>query len=314
MKKILIAIPVLFALFIVLVFVFIPGKIVITESKVIGTTSGGFDTCLHNLKKWRQWWPGKDSSSSNDSLFQYGEYNYKLSDIFSDGGTVRVGFENMSLLSRIQLITKNRDSITAEWELVLPTGNNPFTRFSRYLTAHALKKNIHTVFLSLCNFADKTENIYGFPIERTTFTEITLMACRFKGPAYPTTDIIYDVVNKLRQYIISRGATEKYYPMINTKQVDSSQYQTMVAISIDRMIPASEDFFISQMMPMKDRFLATEITGGPVSLKQAHIAIEKYMDDHSLSAPARPFEILLTDRSKESDTAKWRTRIIYPSM
>jgi effector-binding domain-containing protein len=214
------------------------------------------------------------------------------------------------LSSTLHAITKNRDSVIIEWNAVLQTGNNPFTK----LSAVGLRKSIGTVFESLCNFAGKTENIYGFPIERTTFTEVNLMAYRFNTATYPTTDIVYDAINKLRQYIISQGAAEKYYPMISTKQADSSKYETMIAISVDKTIQPGGSFFSSQMVAMKDRFLATEVTGGPATLEQAHRAIQNYMRDHILSPPGRPFEILLTDRSKETDTTKWRTKIFYPSM
>jgi hypothetical protein len=65
---------------------------------------------------------------------------------------------------------------------------------------------------------------------------------------------------------------------------------------------------------MKDRFLTTDVSGGPVSIEKAHNAIKKYMSDHSLWGPATPFEILVTDRSKITDTAAWKTKIFYPSM
>jgi hypothetical protein len=102
--------------------------------------------------------------------------------------------------------------------------------------------------------------------------------------------------------------------MMNTKQIDSLKFETMIAISIDRKIPESREYFLSQMVPMKDRFLATEVTGGPANIEKARRAIEKYMIDHTLPAPARPFDILITDRSKVADTAAWKTKIFYPSM
>jgi len=314
MKNILLALISIFILFTIGVFIFIPGTLVIHESRSVGTTSGGLDSCLHNMKKWRQWWPGQHSDSGNDSLFVYEGYTFKLSARYSDGGAIEIKSNNISLETRIQTITENRDSITVNWDIVLLSGNNPFTRFSRYLYAGKLRKSIKGVFNSLCQFAGKTENIYGFPVERTTFTEVILLAYRFKTDAYPTTEIIYNAVKKLRQYITSLGAEEKYYPMMNTRQVDISKYETMVAISIDKEIQPVGEFFISRMVPMKDRFLATEVTGGPAKIEQAHNAIEKYMRDHSLSAPAIPFEILVTDRNRETDSSTWKTRIFYPSM
>jgi hypothetical protein len=68
------------------------------------------------------------------------------------------------------------------------------------------------------------------------------------------------------------------------------------------------------MVAMKDRFLTTDVTGGPGSIEKAKKSIEKYMADHTLPSPARPFEILVTDRSKVADTAAWKTKIFYPSM
>ena len=162
MKKLLFAVSVLLALFIILVYVFIPGKTIITKSKVIGTTSSGFDTCLHNLKKWNQWWPGSSAPAGKDSLYNYNGYSYKLSDIFTGGGGILIGSKNLLLSSTLHAITKNRDSVIIQWNAVFPTGNNPFARFTRYFRAAGLRKNMETVFDSLCNFASKTENIYGF--------------------------------------------------------------------------------------------------------------------------------------------------------
>ncbi len=88
----------------------------------------------------------------------------------------------------------------------------------------------------------------------------------------------------------------------------------MLAISIDTIIPVKAKYFITRMVPMKDRFLITEVAGGPSGIAKAKDAVEKYMRDHSLSSPASPFEVLVTDRSKEMDSAKWVTKIIYPSM
>src|SRR6266487_3596951 len=107
---------------------------------------------------------------------------------------------------------------------------------------------MHSVMVSLLNFASKTKNIYGFHIERTTFTDTILAATRFSTSTYPAIEIIYNAVNWLKKKIRDEGA------------------------------------------------------------------IEKYMDDHFLSAPAIPFEILITDRNKEADTSKWETKIFYPSM
>jgi hypothetical protein len=302
------------ALFTLFVFIFIPGKLVITERRLVNVTGIGFDTCLHNLKKWEQWWPGEAKNPGNDSRFIYHKFSCKLTTPYTDGAAIQTGSGNNTAESRIQTIFKDRDSIYADWSIVLESGTNPIKRLSNFFLARKIKKNMPVVFDSLCHFAGKTENIYGYPIERTTFTEVTLIASNFTSTVYPSTEMIYNAVSQLRQYLMSQGAQEKYFPMMNTKQIDSSHYETMIAISIDKKIPANKNYFISEMVAMKDRFLTTDVNGGPASIEKAHHAIEKYMSDHSLWGPATPFEILVTDRSKVTDTAAWKTKIFYPSM
>jgi hypothetical protein len=308
MKKILLVI------LSIILFIFIPGKSVITGTRVIATTPAGFDSCLHKLEKWKQWWPGTNPLTGNDSLFDYDGDSYKLSAIYRDGATIGVNAEKDPVQVQIRIIPYNRDSITAEWRAIIVSGNNPITRISRYKSAGKIKKNIEAIFSALCQFSEKTENMYGYRIERSTFTEINLIAYQFKSDRYPPVATIYNALNRLRQYIVSQGAGEKYYPMMNTRSIDSSHFETMIAVSIDREIPANGEFFIRKMVPMKDRFLKTEVTGGNASIENAHRAIKKYMTDRSLFDPAIPFEILVTDRSKVTDTAGWKTIIFYPSM
>ena len=314
MKKLLPAIVSVILMLTILTFIFIPAKLSVAILRPVNTTYTGFDTCLHNLEKWKQWWPGKSGRSGNDSLFIYNGITYKLSAPLRDGASIQIKSGGTNLESRIQTVTTNRDSVMAEWRIVLQSGNNPWTRLSHYFFAKKIKKSMTVIFDSLCQFAGKTENIYNYPIERTTFTEVNLIAYRFKSNGYPTTENIYDAIHKLRQYLKSHGATEKYYPMMNNLQAGSSQFENMIAISIDKQIPGNGEFFISKMVPMKDRFLRTELTGGPSSINNAHKAIEKYMLDHALPAPAIPFEILVSERNKVTDTGSWKTIIFYPTM
>ncbi len=314
MKKILLAIVSVILMLTILTFIFIPAKLTVAILRPVNTTYTGFDTCLHNLKKWEQWWPDESGKNSHDSLFVYKGISYKLSAPLSDGAFVQIRLGAKTFKSQIKTVTTVRDSVMAEWRLVLQSGNNPLTRLSHYFFAKKIKKSMTVVFDSLCQFAGKTENIYTYPIKRTTFTEVNLIAYRFKSNGYPTTENIYDAINKLRQYLKSHGATEKYYPMMNNQKTDSSHFENMIAISIDKLIPENGEFFISKMVPMEDRFLRTELTGGPFSIDKAHKAIEKYMLDHALPAPAIPFEILVTERNKVTDTVSWKTIIFYPTM
>ena len=317
MKKILIFFF-LILLFTAFVFVFIPPKIIILESKVIGTPRNGFRDCLHDLKKWGKWWPNKDSNtifySLRDSLFKYKGCTYKFLKPVSDGVEVQIQYNSLVLESRIYIIPNTGDSVLVKWSTVLPTSNNPFSKLVKYFEAVEIQKSMHPVFDSLCMFSGETENVYDFPIIRTTFTDTILTTYNLLTHTYPTTKEIYNAINDMKEYITNQGAIEKDYPMMNVKRLDSLHYETMIAICINKQIPNNKEYSVVRMVNMKDRFLATDVTGGPSKLELAHEAIEKYMDDRSLAAPARPFEVLITDRSKEPDTAKWKTKIFHPSM
>lgn len=314
MKKVLLAAITVVLLLTILSFIFIPAKLTISVLHPVSTTYIGFDTCLHNLEKWKQWWPAESTVSVKDSLYYHRGINYKLSAPLRDGALIQIKSGRKDFESQIKTVSQNRDSVMAEWRIELQSGNNPLKRISNYFFARKLKKSMIVVFDSLCQFANKTENIYQFNIKRTTFTEVNLIAYRFNSNGYPTTENIYDAINKLRQYLTSKGATEKYYPMMNNRQSDNTHIENMIAISIDKQIPENGEFFISKMVPMEDRFLRTELAGGPYRISEAHRALEKYMRDYALPAPAIPFEILVTERNKVTDTAAWKTIIFYPTM
>jgi hypothetical protein len=183
-----------------------------------------------------------------------------------------------------------------------------------WLAAKNVEGNIQPVLDRLMNFASNTTNIYGYPIIRTTFTDTILAATKFSSNSYPPTDLIYNAIDQLKTRVKGEGAHEKDFPMLNVQQTDSNRFETMIAICVSKEIKNSGNIFVSRMVPMKDRFLRTEVTGGPGSIKNAHEAVRNYMEDRFLSAPAIPFEILVTDRRKEADTAKWKTIIFHPSM
>lgn len=314
MKKILPLLVLVLLLLLTAIYIFIPAKLTVTTSRKVECTSNGLDSCLHKPDQWMRWWPGARPVKKVDSDWVHEGVRFRLNQALTDGAAISISSGNKQWASRLQIIPAGRDSIAVEWKLVIEAGNDPVSRFRDYRLSTQVKKAMEEVADSLCAYASQTKNIYGFPVQRTTFREIFLASTRFTTSHPPLVSDIYTAIGKIRDFIRQNGAQEKYYPMMDTQQIDSTHYETMVAISIDRKLPASGDFFISQMVPMEGRFLETQVTGGPGSIRQAHAAVLRYMFDHSLSAPARPFEILVTDRMTVSDTLRWQTTIFYPSM
>ena len=88
----------------------------------------------------------------------------------------------------------------------------------------------------------------------------------------------------------------------------------MVAIPIDKAISGYGTFIPKRMPIIKDNTLLIEVHGGYLTIQKAYAELLNYMQDHHYSSPAIPFELLVTDRSKETDTTKWITRIYAPIM
>jgi hypothetical protein len=64
------------------------------------------------------------------------------------------------------------------------------------------------------------------------------------------------------------------------------------------------------MVPGK--ILVAEVKGGEQRVREAAANLQNYVDDYKLKSPAIPFESLVTDRTKETDTSKWITKLYYP--
>jgi hypothetical protein len=58
--------------------------------------------------------------------------------------------------------------------------------------------------------------------------------------------------------------------------------------------------------------LTGEVTGGQKQIEEADRQMQLYIMDYQRSIIAIPFQMLITDRTKEPDSTKWITRIYYP--
>ena len=310
----LLLIFVLVVLCLVAVYAFIPANITISNTARTNTIQKNIADCLRDANSVKEWWPDAATAKSNTDHFTYENYTYRLVQPFTDGAEIQLNKGEKNFRSRVFVIPHGRDSSWVEWQTAIVSGYNPVQRVAYWLEAKNIKNNVQPVLDSLVNFASNTANMYGYPIVRTTFTDTILAATRFSTNTYPTTDLIYNAIDQLKTRIKEDGAEEKDFPMLNVIQTDSNRFETMIAICISKEIKNSGNIFVSRMVPMKNRFLRTEVTGGPVSIRKGHDAVKNYMEDRFLSAPAIPFEILVTDRREQTDTSKWKTIIFHPSM
>lgn len=312
MKKIVSGIFIFLLLLLAGIFLFIPNQLPVSKIVIAKANQSSVFRLLSDKNKWPQWWPDTVHAPSSGNYLHYNGFNYQLAELLYNRLRITIAPDNTPITSYINLIPIHLDSVALEWKCELTTSFNPVQKIKQYQKAKAIKNNMADILNRLASFVADDKNIYGFSIRHTTLKDTVLVATKIVTQNYPATAIIYSLVKKLEEYIASQGAEEVNYPMLNVYRKDSVTYQTMVGIPTKRELKNSGVIFSRRLVPIKDKILTTEVRGGPATVAQGYTAIINYMNDHQLSAPVVPFEYMVTDRSKETDTTKWITRIYYP--
>ncbi|HLF45122.1 MAG TPA: hypothetical protein VI548_01770 [Chitinophagaceae bacterium] len=304
MKKIFFILLSVVVLAIVAIFIFIPSEIKISSVTSSSVNQLAAQRVLMNDAVWRQWWPGEEKFAYQGTQFSLTKkmlYAFELS-IIQRGDTIS---------GLLQLIPVNTDTTRLNWVCTLTAGSNPLYRFIKYLEAIALKKNLDFLLNSLSNFLGKKENIYGFTVKNSIVTDSVLISTRKQFNHYPDEFEIDSLIQKLRSYIRSNNAKEMNYPMLHIRRIDSLHFEAMTAIATDTKLPDTHEFAY-KMLLKGGNLLEAEITGGYATIRKAFSEYNNYVRDYNYTSPAIPYELMITDRTKERDTLKWVTRLCYP--
>ena len=128
--------------------------------------------------------------------------------------------------------------------------------------------------------------------------------------AYPSDTDIYKLVDVLKNYIGAAHAAVMGSPLVNVTQLSKNQFELKVAIPTDRELKGNNAIFFRQMIP--GNFLVAVVRGGGQTVAEAQTQMQHFMDDHQKTSMAIPFEVFVTDRMVETDTAKWVTKLYEP--
>jgi hypothetical protein len=216
-----------------------------------------------------------------------------------------------SLPGRMNMVLIETDSMLVSWDAELVCGANPFKRLSQYRRAGVFIQDMDSILIALKKFFENNENIYGFSVRETIVKDSVLITTRRVFTHKPGVQEIGNMIQQLKKYIAANKAVEKNYPMLNVIQIRESEYETQVAIPVDRKLPETKDF-IPKFLLKGGKILETEITGGLFTVEKAFREFENYKADYQYSSPAIPFQLLISDRAMEPDTTKWITRLYYP--
>ena len=310
MKKWFIVVLLLLLIALAAIYVFIPRRLHISSIGYASCTPAAAFRFVGDESKWRQWWPGPQPGPAPGHSFVYNGEVYGISKKMYNNLDVSITRGSAVADSRLALLPLPADSLALQWQCDLETGNNPFARVAQYRRALQLKKNMDAILGQLESFLSKKENVYGFNIERTSTTDTLLVATKSILPDYPRTTDVYTLVNILRDYIGSQGAAETNAPIMNVTKLGDQQFQLMVAISTDRVLPGAGQVSFRKMIP--GHFMVANIRGGDHAVVEAMQQMHTYFDDYKKTSMAIPFAALITDRTKEPDSSKWLTRIYAP--
>ncbi len=297
------------------IYFLIPAKINFGKIVYIHTNINVASRFITNESKWQKWWPSDSSAqiASGKEIskiqYNYNNYLYTINRKVPEGFHITVENKSIRANSFLQIISINPDSVVLIWKGEMTGSANLFKKISNYWNAKKIKSNMSEVVQSAKAFLENKEKIYGLHIVQEKVKDTLLISTKYFSNTFPSTEIMYNLIQKLRLYISSSGALETNHPMMNII-ADGGIYKMMIAIPINKLIAGNEEYFFKRMVA--GNILVAEVLGGNYTINEALGKIKTYMDDKHLVSPAISFESLVTDRSKESDTAKWITRIYYP--
>jgi hypothetical protein len=233
-----------------------------------------------------------------------------VSDNFQNNN-VSVKYKDLKANSTV-IFTPARDSSFTSFNFQFPNSKNPFTKISNYFTYEHVEKTSQKLLNSLQSFLSKTENIYGITMKKEILKDSTLIALKSSSNNYPTVEDIYKNIEILKTYASANVAKETNPPMLNIFRDGQNGYAFMVALPIDKWLNNSGNIIAKRMLAGGNILESGEIKGGFYTIDNFLKELENFRADVNGMSPAIPYQSLITDRSKESDTSKWVTKLYYP--
>jgi hypothetical protein len=298
--------------FVLCIYLLLPSKFVISRSIPARVTTNGAFRVLSNDSKWKKWWrneagqvPGK-----GDSLI-YNGYTFRVIDHETNVVGVEITKGKLRLKSIMHLVNFRFDSTVIIWKTdPLPAGLDPITRLLAFKKAIVISESMKGILQKLKPYLSNPLNVYDVPIYWTADRDSTMLMTRFTSPAYPTTTELYGYFDVLKKSIQRQNGTPVSYPMMNVRKLENGLFETQVAIPTDRRLKDDGKILSRKMVPSK--FIYTIVTGGVYTTNEAMEQLEFFIADNNKMKIANPFQMPVTDRTKEPDTLKWVTKIYIP--
>ena len=313
MKKGLLLLLAAIILFSIGTYVFIPARISISSIAFVKTTDLGTERFVLDETSWQKWWNYSDSTSrgtiSMGPFMRNGD-KYHLTQKFYKSVDISIFHNANSLNSKLLIIPLALDSTRVEWKTDLSSGNDPLTKFTKYLDAKKIKNNMDQVLRNLGGFLSNIENVYGINIEKNHLKDTLYITAKTELTHYPSTEELYNHIKKIQAYITKNGVQQSGSPIFNITQMDNNLYQVMAGIPVNRFLKEADGFSSKNMV--KGNFMISEVVGGNYAVNKAAESMQQYFFDYRKTSMAMNFTMLVTDRLLQPDSAKWITKLYRP--
>lgn len=312
MNRLVIALIMGLLIFLIVPYLYIPSIIRKSMMAIAPAPPAAAQVALLDESHWKNWWPyyEADSSQSSNGTFFYNGHPFRAGKKFVSGIELISDHAGDSTKGLLLFIPHGRDSVRITWELMVKSSMNPITRILQNKRSKQLQKDMGVILQKIATYVSQSENIYGIKVAHRKLSDSLLLMTRTNLPQDPTLANVYRLVDQLQAYAVKTGATAVNAPMLHVRQADRNEVEVMVALPINKVVNSAGPIEFKRMFP--GNILITEVQGGPYTINKAFQQLQQYAYDNQYTSPAIPFESLVTDRSKESDTTKWVTRIYYP--
>jgi hypothetical protein len=300
MKKFLIVLLLLFIVAVICIYTFIPSNITVSTITTANAPTGSVYRYVSNKNIWQE------KLVPGNLLFK----KYAISSTVQNAVDIVLNDGNDTIYTKLILIFPGGDSTIIHWDCSLAAGKNPFTRMHTYKKAVDIKNNMDSILYKLKTLIADPANIYGLHIYKTFAKDTTLISSKTFLNHYPSTNEIYNCVNKLNDYAIKSGALITGNPMYNVTPGEKDTVRLMVALPVNKLLPQTNSIIPIKMVP--GNFLAAKVSGGEGTVRNALAAMQDFISDNGKTSMAIPFSYLITNRLDEPDTSKWITQVYMP--
>ncbi len=315
MRKWIATVLTIICLLLASLYLFIPAEMVLQKDVEIKMNQQAVKRLLLDENNWHKWWHGDESTLVDKYTKQsvlFNENTYTIKDIKYSSVLFTILHKNNALAtSSLDIIATSKDTVKLYWETIIATSKNPITRLQQYFSARQIKKDMSILLNKIELFFSEPSNVYGIDVRQELVVDSILLSTYDSVKNYPSTEFVYSLIDRLKNYIDAQHATITGNPMLNIFTKDSITYLVKVALPVNKKLPASGKISYKWMLP-GGHILVTDITGDSTVIDRASKQMELFVNDYQKIAPAIPFFSLVTNRMQEKDSTKWITRIYYP--